>query len=92
MKIWKYISFLLIGAIAGIIAAAKIIKPCSVTNITAKNYIAEYKNEVKKLKQKGEGNFVEISSEIQEKENINQFEIKKKQFLTRFFKSKKKKL
>lgn len=87
-NIWKYISLILIGALAGTIAAMKILKPCSVTNITAANYIAEYEQSVKKLKQKGDGNVAELSSQSDNKSADT--EKKKKSFLKRIFNKKEK--
>ena len=89
-NIWKYISLILIGALAGTIATMKILKPGSVTNITAANYIAEYEQAVKKLKQKGDGNVAELSSTVQVDSHSNTKNIEKQPFLKRIFKTKKK--
>jgi len=60
-NIWKYLTFLLAGLTAGMVAAIKMIDKPSVLNVSAENFVAEQTQKIGKLKQRGEGNSQDVS-------------------------------
>lgn len=56
-SLWKMATMLLLGIVAGLVAAMKLMDPGSkITNIEAQNYTENEEQKVGKIKQKGKGN------------------------------------
>ena len=64
-NIWKYITFLFAGIITGMVAAIKLIEKPSVINVAADTFVAEQTQQIGKLKQRGEGNLLDVSQPAQ---------------------------
>ena len=61
LNIWKYLALLFAGMIAGMVAAIKLIEKPSVVNVLADTFVAEQTQQIGKLKQRGEGNLLDVS-------------------------------
>ena len=60
LNIWKYLAFLFAGIIAGLVAAIKLIEKPSILNVNADSFIAQQTQKIGKIKQRGEGNSLDI--------------------------------
>jgi len=58
---WKYLAFLFAGLAAGMFAAIKLIEKPSILNVAADTFVAEQTQKIGKIKQRGEGNFLDTN-------------------------------
>lgn len=71
-SLWKMATMLLLGVVAGLVAAMKLMDPGSkVTNIEAQNYTEKEEQKVGKIKQRGNDNDMQAQVDGQNKADQN---------------------